>query len=87
MGAYFESVRLYILAIRTPLWEAICFTQTGQRSGELTANSDQVSAQERLGAEVCVSSYFAAAKDALSLFAEKHIASHSGCFWQCLSSV
>ena len=38
-------------AIRTPLWEAICFTQTGQRS-------------------VCV----------------KHIASHSGCFWQCLSS-
>jgi len=40
-------------------------TQTGQRSGELTANSDQVSAQECLGAEVCVSSHFAAAKDAL----------------------
>ena len=76
-----------MLDFRTPPWEAICFTQTGQRSGELAANSDQVSAQERLGAEVCVSSYFAAAKDALSLFAEKHIASHSGCFWQCLSSV
>ena len=59
-----------MLAVRTPLWEAICFTQTGQRSGELTANSDQVSAQERLGAEVCVSSYFAAAKDALSSFAK-----------------
>jgi len=54
-----------MLAIRTPPWEAICFTQTGQRSGELAANSDQVSAQERLGAEVCVSSYFAAAKGAL----------------------
>ena len=23
---------LYVLTIRTPLWEAICFTQTGQRS-------------------------------------------------------
>ena len=54
-----------MLAVRTPLWEAICFTQTGQRSGELTANSDQVSAQERLGAEVCVSSYFAAARNAV----------------------
>ena len=54
-----------MLAIRTPLWEAICFTQTGQRSGKLTANSDQVNAQERLGAEVCVSSYFAAARNAL----------------------
>ena len=60
---------LYVLTIRTPLWEAICFTQTGQRSGELTANSDQVSARECPGAEVCVSSYFAAAKDALSSFA------------------
>ena len=52
VGVYFKSARLYMLAIRTPLWEAICFTQTGQRSGELTANSDQVSAQESLGAEV-----------------------------------
>ena len=51
-----------MLGIRTPPWETIGFTQTGQRSGELTANSDQVSAQESLGAEVCVSSYFAAAK-------------------------
>jgi len=68
-GAYFKSARLYMLAIRTPLWEAICFTQTGQRSDELTANSDQVSTQERLGAEVCVSSYFAAARNALSSFA------------------
>jgi len=39
--------------------------QTGQRSGEPTANSDQVSAQESLGAEVCVISCFAAAKGAL----------------------
>jgi len=31
---------LYILDIRTPPWEAICFTQTGQRFGELTANYD-----------------------------------------------
>ena len=69
VGVYFKSARLYMLAIRTPLWEAICFTQTGQRSGELTANSDQVSAQESLGAEVCVSSYFAAARNALSSFA------------------
>jgi len=58
-----------MLAIRTPLWEAICFTQTGQRSGKLTANSDQINTQECLGAEVCVSSYFAAAKNALSSFA------------------
>jgi len=29
-----------MVAIRTPPWEAICFTQTGQRSGELTANFD-----------------------------------------------
>jgi len=45
-------------AIRTPSWEAICFTQTGQRSGELTANYDQIDAQESLAAEVCVSSGF-----------------------------
>jgi len=51
-----------MLANRTPPWEAICFTQTGQRSGELAANYDQISAQESLDAEVCVSSYFAAAK-------------------------
>jgi len=67
-------------ALRTPPWEAICFTQTGQRSGELTANCDQVSARESPGAEVCVSSYFTAAKNALSSFAKKHIASHGGCF-------
>ena len=59
MGVY------VILTIRTPPWETIGFTQTGQRSGELIANSDQVSAQESLGAEVCVSSYFAAAKGAV----------------------
>ena len=53
------------LEIRTPPWEAICFTQTGQRSGELTANCDHIGAQESLGAEVCVSSYFAAAKNTL----------------------
>ena len=66
---YFKGGGVYILAIRTPQWKAICSTQTGQRSGELTANSDQFSAQERLGAEVCVSSYFAAARNALSSFA------------------
>jgi len=53
-GAYFKGAGLYMLAIRMPLWEAICFTQTGQRFGELTANSDQISAQESLCAEVCV---------------------------------
>ena len=41
-----------MLANRTPPWEAICFTQTGQRSGELAANYDQISAQESLDAEV-----------------------------------
>jgi len=54
-----------MLAVRTPPREAICFTQTGQRSGELTANYDHIDAQESLAAEVCVSSYFAAAKGAL----------------------
>ena len=47
-----------MLAIKTPPWEAICFTQTGQRSGELTANSDHIDAQESLAAEVCISSGF-----------------------------
>ena len=47
-----------MLAIKTPPWEAICFTQTGQRSGELTANSDHIDAQESLAAEVCVGSGF-----------------------------
>jgi len=55
-GGRFAS--LYMLAVMTPPWEAICFTQTGQRSGELTANYDQVDAQECLGAEVCVGSGF-----------------------------
>jgi len=35
-----------MLASRTPPWKAICFTQTGQRYGELTANYDQVDAQK-----------------------------------------
>jgi len=68
-GAYFKSASLCILAIRTPPWEAICFTQTGQHSGEPTANFDQFSARECPGAEVCVNSCFAAAKGALSSFA------------------
>jgi|GEM_PF-3165039 len=54
----FLSEGLWILVIRTPPWETICFTQTGQRSGELTANYDQISVQESLDAEVCVSSEF-----------------------------
>ena len=65
LGAYFNSARLYMSALRTPPWEAICFTQTGQCSGELTANYDQIDAQESLGAEVCVSSGFRHAKGAL----------------------
>jgi len=42
----------------TPLWEAICFTQTGQRSGELTANSDQVNAQEGLTVNYMEESFY-----------------------------
>jgi len=69
-----------MLAVRTPPWEAICFTQTGQRSGELTANSDHIDAQESLAAEVCVSSGFHPPLKAPFDFCVKHIASHGGCF-------
>ena len=51
-------VRILKVQGRTPPWETICFTQTGQRSGELTANSDHIDAQESLAAEVCVTSGF-----------------------------
>jgi len=69
-----------MFAIRTPPWEAIFFTQTGQRSGELTANSDQFDAQESLGAEVCVSSGFRPPLKAPLIVCVKNIASHGGCF-------
>jgi len=87
VGACFESATLYLLAVRTPPREAICFTQTGQRSGELTANYDQIDAQESLAAEVCVSSYFAAAKTPFNRLLRSISPPAVAVFWQCISSV
>ena len=74
-------------ALRTPPWEAICFTQTGQRSGELTANYDQIDARECPGAEVCVSSGFRLTKGALDCLLRSISPPTVAVFWQCLSSV